>query len=287
MAQALTFSQLIGNSYGVTKSLLKTYVLGAVLLIVISMIFRGIGAGLFSVAEIPALSHNMMIVITAGVIGFACTIVGVIFQMLQTMYALILATDRTKTVKAGIQKAWRYLWRLLLGGMWIVLRSYAWIGIFSLPFFILGGEGENPAFIMIGMVIFIAAMVCAICFLPRLAFVNVIQLKDGTGIRKSAELSLDRTQGYWGKIVGNNILMGLSIGLTTVALALIAMLIGFMIVSLSDALGTTVMLIVALPLGLTLIIGGALYFCAITLFTQVYMVELYETMKANPRLQKA
>ncbi len=287
MAQALTFSQIITNSYAVTKTLLKTYVLGALLLIVISMIFRGIGALLFSVGEITVLSDNMMIVITAGVIGFAFTIVGVIFQMLQTMYALVLATDRTQTVKGGIQKAWRYLWRLLVGGMWIMLRSYTWIGFFSLPFFIIGADGENPAFLLIGMIIFIAAMVCAIFFLPRLAFVNVIQLKEGTGVKKSAQLSLDRTRGYWGKIVGNNILMGLSIGLATVAVALVAMLVGFMIVSLTDALGTAAMLIVGLPLGLVLIIGGALYFCAITLFSQIYMVELYETMKANPKPKKA
>lgn len=287
MAQALTFSQIITNSYAVTKTLLKTYVLGALLLLFISIIFRGIGSGLFVVTDIPALSHNIMIVTTAAIIGFAFTIIGAIFQMLQTMYALVLATDRTQTVKGGIQKAWRYLWKLILGGLWMMVRSYVWITFLGIPFIVLGVEYNYMFLMVIGWLLFAAGAVCALYLMPLLAFTNIIQLQDGKGPRASAALSIERTDGYWGKIVGNNILMALSMMLLTGALVAVVALIGFMMVAILRALPTIVAVIIGLPVGLVLVIAAIIYFFGITLFGQVYMVEMYETIKANPRVKRA
>ncbi|MBP7114094.1 MAG: hypothetical protein KBA40_01435 [Candidatus Peribacteraceae bacterium] len=283
MTQPLTFSELVDRSYKAMQPLLKTYILGALLLIIVSLIFRGIGGGLIALADHPAVQENLVLVLTAVIIGFLCTIVSVIVQMAQNIYALVIAVDRTKNVKAGIRKTFQYLWRLLLGGIWIMLRSFGWISVFGLPFFILGANGNN-GMILIGGIIVLVGIVCALYFLPMLAYTNIIQLKDGTGVRESAELSLKRTQGYWGKIVGNNLLVGLCIGLTTVAIVAVVALLGFMLLSMLQSLNTTMMIVIGTPIGLIVGIAAMIYFFAITLFAQLFMVELYETIKAHPKI---
>lgn len=279
----LTFSQLVDRSYKATTPLLKTYILGALLLIVIFMIFRGIGTGLFLLADHPAFQDNLILVLTAGIIGLVFTVASIVVQMIQNMYALVVAVDRTKSVKAGIGKAFRYLWRLLLGGVWIMLRSFVWVSFFGIPFFILGADG-NLGMMLVGVIIVLGGAVCGISFLPLLSFTNIIQLKDGTRVRESAELSLKRTRGYWGKIVGNNLLMGLSVGFLTLAIFAVVALLGFMLVSMLESLSTAMKLLIGLPLGFIVGIAAIIFLFAITLFAQVYMVELYETIKANPKV---
>lgn len=284
MAQTLTFSQLIDSSYKVTRSLLKTYILGALVLMLISLLLRGISAGFFAVIELPTIENNLIVLITVFFLGIVFAIAGAIFQILQTMFALIVAIDRTKDVKAGVRKTWKSLWKLIVGGIWMMLRSFAWVAFLGLPFVAVGFDTHNQTLTMIGWLIVISGAGCGIYFFPRLIFTNVIQIKDGTGARASANLSIQRTEGYWGKIVGNNILMALSMMLLTGALFAVVALIGFMMVAILRALPTIVAVIIGLPVGLVLVIAAIIYFFGVTLFGQVYMVELYATIKANPKV---
>lgn len=283
--EALTFSEIADRSYKATVSLLKTYMVGAIVLVGLSLVLRGIAAGLFSIADMPEFHSNLVVVLMAGIIGVACAVASVLLQILQTMYALVVAVDRSKDVKISILKAWRYLWRLILGGIWIMLRSFAWITCLAIPFLAVGAIEKNFGVAMIGVVLFIAGIICAIVFLPRLSFTNVIQLKDGTGIRVSANLSLQRTQGYWGKIVGNNLLVALSMGLLTVAIFMASMLIVVALAGTIRALGPFMALLVGIPLGLVAVISGIIYIAGVTLFVRMYLVELYETIKDHPKVK--
>ncbi len=283
MAQALTFSEIVDRSFTLTKRLLKTYVLGALALIALSMAMRGIGGGLFALADVPMIHDNIVLMLTVGCIGLAFAIAGVLLQVLQTMYTCVIAVDRKKDVKAGVRKAWKYLWRLILGGIWTTIRSFVWIGILGIPFLAAGVSGRNTGLVLIGILLFIAGATCGVWFLPRLSFVNIIQLKEGSSVRASAEASMKRTKGYWGKIVGNNLLMSLSVGLVTLAIVALGAMLGFALIGFFYATNMTLALIIAIPLGLIVAIAFVLYLFAISLFARIFQVELYETIKANPK----
>ncbi len=282
MAQALTFKQIIDRSYTVMTGLLKTYVLGSLLLFVIAIAGRFVGSGIFVAFESPALKENLALSVPLFLLAVAFMGVGVIAQMVQGNFALVLAVDRKCDVHPALKRSFLVLWRIILGGIWIMLRSFAWIGIFSIPFLIMGDR--NPGMAMIGWLLLGAAFICAIAFLPRLSFINVIQLRDGTGILESGELSLERTKGYWGKIVGNCFLFMLCIILTSAAIAGIYGLVVFSFVFASQSVGNAITLIVGIPLGLVAILAAALYFFGVALLARVYTVELYETIKAHPKV---
>ncbi len=282
MTQVLTFSQLLERSFAETKKLLKTFVLGALILLAIMIVARGIAAGLFALSDATFLKDDLAILIPVVLMGFVFTLISAFTQTLFNMFAIIVAVDRKNDLKAAIVKSCRYFWKLILGGIWIMLRSFVWIGLFALPFLIIGGNKENLGLILIGVLIAVAAMVCGLYFLPRLAFINIIQLKEHTGVRKSGELSLKYTDGYWGKIVGNNLLMMLCVMLASSALAAVYALVFFSLVFASDALGTIATVIIGISLGLAAVVGAFVYFCGLTLCMQMYIVEIYETMKAHP-----
>lgn len=286
MAHVLTFSEIIDRSLTATKKLLKTYILGSLALIVLYMILRGVGQGLFVLIAMPALQENLILIILAGIIGFCAFIVSFVLQFCQQCYALVLAVDQTNTIQKTLTKTMKNLWRLLLGGLWMFLRSFTWIAFFALPFFVIGADGSKPSMPMFGGLIILAAFVCALYFFPRLAFINIIQLKDGTGVRASANLSFERTAGYWGKIVGNQFLLMLCFALITAAIAAIVLLLVFMMSTLTQTLSMAMMLALGIPLGIIAVIAGAIYFFAIQLFMVLFAVELYETIKSSPRVKK-
>lgn len=282
MTQALSFSEVFDRSYKATLGLLKTYIVGAFVLIVLSFLFRGLGSVIFIVLDMPVLSDNLALTVAAGIIGIACLIVSVVLQIMMTMYALVVAVDRTTDIKAGIRKTWRYLWKLMLGGIWIYLRSFAWISLLGLPFVAIGAATETSGMLLLSMPFFFVGAICAIASLPLLLFTNIIQLQEGTGVRASATLSLARAQGYWGKIVGNNILMSLSVGAAVIGLSLVVILCGVVVGMLAPSLGRMI-LVVSIPLGIVGVFGTVIAFAGATLFMRMFLVELYETIKANPR----
>jgi hypothetical protein len=283
MTHVLTFSQLFERSFAETKKLLKTYILGALLLFTIMVVTRGIGAAFFAVSKVSIVADNLAVIVPVVLVGFIFSLASEVTKMLLNTFGLVLAVDRKKEIKAGIVKSSHYFWRLILGSIWMVLRSFVWIGIFAVPFLIIGMHERNVGVTLIGALIALAAIICGLYFLPRLAFINIIQLKEHTGVRKSADLSFHRTHGYWGKIVGNNLLMMLCVLLTSSALAAVYALVFFSLFFASQAMGNVVTAIIGLPLGLAGIVGAVVYFCGLTLCMQMYMVEIYETMKAHPR----
>jgi hypothetical protein len=66
---------------------------------------------------------------------------------------------------------------------WSILRSFVWI-----PF---------------------AGPILAIIFFPKFLLAPIYLLEQNKGIRESTRLSIANTRGYWGKIVGNGILLAL------------------------------------------------------------------------------
>lgn len=282
MSHPATFSELFHDSYALTRSLLRTYVNGAVLLIIIIIAGRSLGSALFSaVAHAEGQIGTQAIL---GLVGAALMLTSLIAQMMQQVFALVLVIDRSTEIKPTLKKALRFLLPVIGGGIWIFLRSFAWIVFLSLPFFAVGQD--YPIGYVLGGLVLIAGLACWLFYFPRLSFVNVIQLREGTGIRKSANLSFERTYGYWGKIVGNNILFSLCMLLCLAGVCVVGALPVVIGYGLYYAFGMAVALIISIPLGLAAAAIIVVVFFGIALFPQVYLVKLYDTIQANPITKK-
>ncbi len=284
MSHVLTLSQLIERSVSETKKVLKTYILGSLIFLSIIIVARAIGTGFAAVGNLPEVHENFFLVIPLGLMAIFFILVSVFFQVLFNMFSLIFAVDRKSSIRSGITLSFRYFWRLLFGNIWLILRSYIWIGVFSIPFFIVGTNNQDAVMTLIGVLIALTAVVCGIYFFPRLAFTNIIQLKEKAGVCDSASRSMKYTQGYWGKIIGNNFLLMTGAFLVACAFVLVAALILFALAMITETFGDLALLIIGLPVGLVAVATAWVFSFACTIFLWIYMVEMYETLKKHPRV---
>lgn len=163
-------------------------------------------------------------------------VIGLILLVVANIYYLLLALGEKDPIK--IAKRIPGLFLPVLGvWIWAFLRSFAWIPI-------------------VGWVV-------AIIIGPRFALSSVILVQERKGVMESVRSSYARTNGYWGKIVGNMIVMALCVMLASLVFGIVTSIIGSLSVWTAQWLGSVAQYV----------------FMA---FGIVFMVQLALTIMANP-----
>ncbi|MFH0851742.1 MAG: hypothetical protein V1876_03265 [Candidatus Peregrinibacteria bacterium] len=129
------------------------------------------------------------------VIGASMLIMWVI-SLIASAYFLLVALDDKITFQVALARTPGLVIPLFLLSLWIAIRSFVWIPI-------------------IGIIL-------AIILGPRFACAPVLLVRDRKGVLESASMSYARTNGYWGKILGNMIVAG-------VCALLAIMVVGFVV----------------------------------------------------------
>lgn len=164
-------------------------------------------------------------------------LIGMLLSIVTNTYFVVLTLDPSLGISGAFSRTFILLPAMLGVWIWSFLRSFAWIPLI----------GIIPA-IIIG---------------PRLMMGSVILAKERTGVFESVRLSYQRSAGYWGKIVGNCIVVGL------------LMMIVMMLVSVS------VNATIGMQSTAAAFISGVVQYLFMA-FGAVFYVYLSETVMANP-----
>ena len=167
----------------------------------------------------------------------AVAIVFMFISLLAGAYYMVLAIDPKLDFQGGLKQVPKVIVPLVGLWIWMFLRSFAWIPFIGIIFAIVIG--------------------------PRLALAPVILLREKKGIMESTKSSYIRSNGYWGKIIGNAIVAGLCVWL---AMMVIGMLTSFLS-DISLALGL-------FAVSLMQMVGSA--------YLTVFIVKLSDTVLAHP-----
>lgn len=138
-------------------------------------------------------------------------VMGILTLIMSTYYTVLAIEGKSAKVTFG--RIPGLLLPMLGVWVWTFLRSFAWIPV-------------------VGFII-------AIIIGPRLALSSVILVKEGSGVFESVKKSYAATRGYWGKIVGNMIVMTFVLVLVTIALVYVTShfhFLGWIIVALLGAI---------------------------------------------------
>jgi hypothetical protein len=117
-----------------------------------------------------------------------------ILSLIGSFYYFFVALDEG-TMQESFHKALTHFFPLLGMGLWIFLRSFVWI-----PF--------------VGIII-------AIFLWPRFTLSPIIMMREKLGVFDSVRASYKRTEGLWGKIVGNMIVAGVLVWVVAVVLSIV------------------------------------------------------------------
>lgn len=161
----------------------------------------------------------------------------VIISVIAGAYYLVLSTDPLATAQTAAAKTPQLFLPLLGVWVWSFVRSFVWVPI-------------------IGVII-------AIVLGPKLMLAPVILVRENASVFDSVKLSLERSRGYWGKIVGNVLVLGLILWVAMLAVG----------VPLSLMADTSTAI-----LAVSLIVGYI-----VSAYSMMFIVKLADTIIANPK----
>lgn len=167
--------------------------------------------------------------------------------------------------------------------LWAHFRSFGWLLILSYMFAKLGlrfkdmnNELLSGALAIMTIGCALAGIICSIVFSPRFIAAPLLYLREKKGIRESVESSLRRTKGYWGKIVGNSLLLLLCVLPVSFVIIILSRMQRGIIGLDGEQLVMILVLITLIAICRTLIIGVMTGF----------MKELAETVVQHPRPER-
>jgi len=214
--------------------------------------FEGMGEAEID-ALITQLSGNFSFEILPVIIfGFLMLFVLIVLTSLSFLSLSIRGGQNAIVIAKG---SLRFFFPIIGVWIWSFLRSFAWIGLLVI---FLSSVSEIPRIIGIATTI-----ILVLSFYPRLLFAPVILMKEEKGVVESVRLSIERSRGYWGKIVGNVLVMALC----QILVALVAMIPLFAILTVSDVLAAW---------------GGLTVEILLSAYTFIFITHLSITIMEHP-----
>ncbi|MDD3897218.1 MAG: hypothetical protein PHU04_05295 [Candidatus Peribacteraceae bacterium] len=158
-----------------------------------------------------------------------------VISLIASAYFLLIALNEKVTFQEALAGAPRLIIPLFLLSLWIFLRTFMWI-----PFI---------------------GIITVIILGPRFALSPVLLVRDHKGVLESAKLSYEKTKGFWGKILGNMIVVSIVLFIAQLLAGFVLSLLGMRIAGL------------LLPVAQMLM----------TAFITIFIVKLALTVEQNPR----
>jgi len=184
---------------------------------------------------------------------------------LYTAYYYVLFIQQPASYKIAIKSAARLVFPMIGIGFLVFFQSFAFVSVLSIPFFIIGN-----VYYGIGVLFLLAGMIAAFIQVPRYFLAAILVAGGAKSIHTAMKDSYAKTEGYWGKIFGNNLLLMLGIMILN---AMVGGIAGIMVLITHGALLSTILI------DYVSIVFGA--------FITAFQVKLAAAIIANPRMKTA
>jgi hypothetical protein len=279
----LPFGELFRKSVSVALHLWKPLFLGFLLYgVVAGLVAMLVGASLIGSLASMSFSEGQSPMMPSGFFGglillsIAILILGLAFNI----GILILAVERFPRLRDTVKRIPSLFGPYIAASLWIFIRSYIWIpflvGVVALMLL-----GTNvPSEMLILPSIFIGFFACAFIFGPRVMFGQVIVVREKVSGLQSVKLSEQRSKGYWGKIVGNWLLLMIILGAIQFGLQ---MLFGGVLGGIGQNGVSPEALAGVMAAGGIGLIVMIIVMPFLALIPMVFLAELHDTLKANPK----
>ncbi len=283
MSSPASFSDLLTASLRRSRELWKPALLGGLFFWVLGIVCTLLAVIPSIIGNLPSIPVFVQMAAVAVSFFFQVCIRGII-PYAASLYFLLLAVRREMSVKKNLREVYKLLVPYFGVLLWIMLLSYSWIAAIGIPFIIAGAAFHLSGLTVLGGCLLIVGGVCAFIRGPRFSFGAVVFIVKGKGIRASVEESRARTEGYWGKIVGNGLLFGLTFAACAAIVILVVLALGLLLVSILGKTAAVILgLLAAFLLGVILvpIVGWA-----VQCVTSCFHFLLFDTIAKHPRRTK-
>jgi len=275
MKTADTFSVLFWKAWAEFKRMSKPLMAGAIIWAALTT------AATLAAGEVDE-ATAVTVRVAARVLGF--TILALVVSFAANVFFMAMALEGRKTVGDAMNRVLPLALPVFGASLWMLIRSYVWVALIGAVLLGIGANSQNTMLISIGALVTLVGIILAIIFGPRFSLSLYIMLMEKKGIVDGANESHRRTRGYWGKIVGNSLLLGLCM----LPVALLSLII---VAILGGSLGAASVLggDEEVGQGMLLLAGavGGVFNSWVTLlisaFSLYFWKDLTKTVTAHPR----
>lgn len=278
-----TFSEILKKCVDPTKKYFWKYVFGTLLIALMWFAIRIISSILFGIAGMHEVPLALAIVFL--MLGFICSLLAYIAQYLFTLFPLVMILQESRNVATSLKKSFSFLWRSILVSAWVFIRSYAWLVLIGLCVIGLASlmKGQGTVIVSaLGALVIVAGVIISCFFFPRFSFAFILMIQENMSPRVCVRESYARTNGYWGKIVGNGILLGLIFLGLFILFAGAGFLVSLVVTMLMHSGSMIVATVVGLCFGVIIGCAFLITLAVGNLFGVVFRIKLYEAIHAHP-----
>lgn len=262
-SQPARFGELFSSAWTLFKDRFSIIFPGAVIFTIITVITQ---------LPLPALSGPASSgegMLAAG--SVAAGIIGSIAGIISGLYLLIAVIRKDASVGAVFTQVWPRVFPFIGLSLLTMLKTYTWIALVGV--ILAAGGMVVPALAPIGFILIAVGIVCGVIFGPRYMLGGVLWLVEGKDVRTSVNRSYQITEGYWGKVVGNSLLVVLIFMAVMIGVGIVAGIVG----GAGGAVGGTSVAIL-----LSGLITGFVSQCY-SGFMSAFLLKLAATIVTNPR----
>ena len=266
-----SFSTLFSASWTAFKARFKPLLIIAAVFGVILAVIQCIplfvltGGRTFDPSMAVFLLVYVLCMVVVGVIAGAAT--------------LSVCIEGYRSVGETLKRALALAFPLFMVGIWMLIKTYTWI-----PFVLLCLIPLFPSALPAAPLLMLVMAVLAVVFAPRYVLASVLLLSEKKDPRGAVQQSFTVTRGYWGKVVGNLLLLGIVLWVVMVAASIVLGVLGLDVPVLK--FGADGMLKFASGASPRVLIGGIVSSVVSMLsqgFLVFFLVQLAQTLKAHPQ----
>lgn len=269
--QPAPFGELFSSAWSTVRERMNVLLPGVIMFTVLSALTQIPFAGLEQQGA-PPTPENVTIAVVASV---ASMIIGIIAYL----YYLLAVTGGDQSVGTILKKTLPRIFPFIGLTLLIILKTFAWLAIIGAM--IMGyagyasyaGIGAGTALLPLGILLMVAGIICGIVLGPRYMLSPILWAVEGKGVSASVKRSYDVSSGYWGKIFGNTLLVGLIFLVIMIGVGIVSAIIGGILGAMAGAA-----------------VGGLLAGMLTMFFSQFYnvvliafLLKLSATIIVNPR----
>lgn len=191
---------------------------------------------------------------------------------------LVLAVDRAPRLRDTLKRIFPLMGRYISVALWMFIRTWVWVPAFVLVFGLLVTDPSQASLFLFLSVP--AMLALGIVFGPRVLFGQVIIVREKVSGFQAVKLSEQRAMGYWGKIVGNWLLLMIIFSVIHFGLQFAF---GGALTSFEDNQTNSAALAGILATGGIGFIVMVVVYPLLGLLPIVFLSDLHDTIKANPK----
>lgn len=263
--QPAPFGELLSSSWALVRERMKVLLPGVIVFAVVMVLTQIPLTALEAQGALPT-AENVGIAIIASVVSVFASVIAYLYYL----FALTGKDQSMGTILGRtFPRIFPFIWLMIL----VMVKTFTWLALLGAIVMAYAAGVQNLTLVPVGALLIVAGILLGFIFGPRYMLAPVLWGVEGGSASGAVKRSYDVSKGYWGKILGNTLLLALIFLVIMVGVGIVAGILGGIGGAAAGAVGGSIVA------GLVTTFFSQFYNAVLIAF----LLKLTATIIVNPR----